>query len=126
MLNIVSKIQNTFSQKSESKPGVTFSFIKDRQSILKALSKSQESGKLIGVYCRELGEGMFLTGVDSIEQEGTVKVIIFETYDLCGKILNRTRVSLDEIKMVCPFDAEYVNPLIGKIENKRTAPVLVH
>jgi hypothetical protein len=83
------------------------------------LIKSQETGKLIGVYSRILGDGMFLTGVDSIENEGSTKVITFETYDLCGQILHRTRVTLEEIKMVCPFETAYVNPLLAQLSNKK-------
>lgn len=112
-------IQNTFSKKTESGTGIRFSFVKDRTGILKALIKSQETGKLIGVYSRVLGDGMFLVGVDTIETDGPTKVIAFETYDLCGQILNRTRVTLEEIKMVCPFETAYVNPLLARLSNKK-------
>jgi hypothetical protein len=113
MLSIVSKIQESFAGKDENQKGLHFNFIKDKDAMLHALSKSQEKGTLIGVYAKELGEGMFLTGVDKIESVGTQKIIVFETYEIYGKILNRTRVALDEIKMVCPFQIEYVNPLLG-------------
>ncbi len=122
-MSLVSRIQSTFSKKDENGGGIRFSFIKDRPAILKALMKSQETGKLIGVYSRTLGDGMFLTGVDNIENVGETKVIVFETYDLCGQILNRTRVTLEEIKMVCPFEAAYINPLLGQLNGKVSSPI---
>jgi hypothetical protein len=117
MLNIVSKIQNSLRGKEEGKGYPVFNFIKDKEAILKELSHSLEHGTLIGVYSRDLGEGMFLTGVDDIEDNGRQRVIVFETYDISGKTLNKTRISLEEIKMVCPFKIEYINPLLGKVKN---------
>ena len=124
MFSLLSKIQDSLSKKDQIANGVRFTFVTDRQGVLKALQKSQQTGKLIGVYSRELGDGMFLTGVDTIENQGSMKIITFETYDMCGKILNRTKISLDEIKMVCPFDANYINPILESApqETIRLAP----
>jgi hypothetical protein len=101
-------------------------FLKDRNSILKAISNSAETGKLLGVYSKVLGEGMFLTGVDNIENDGRGKVVVFETYDLSGQILGRTRVDLEDIKTVCPFDIQYVNPLIGAKPKTLSKPMLLN
>lgn len=127
MFDIVSKVQKSFFGKDESLAATPFKFLKDRNGILKTLTESLASGKLVGVYSRALGEGMFLTGVANVEGEGKTKVITFETYDLSGQILNRTSVSLDEIKMVCPFEVQYINPLIGTTKsNKSESPVLLN
>lgn len=118
MLNIVSKIQESFLGKDETKHKLSFRFIQDKQEIFKALSNSLQGGTVIGVYCRALGEGMFLTGVDDIEHDGTGQTtIVFETYDISGKPLAKTRIAADEIKMVCPFQTEYINPLLGKVKH---------
>jgi hypothetical protein len=117
MLNIMSKIQESLLGKDDAKHKLSFTFIEDKQAILKALLNSLKNGTVIGVYCRALGEGLFLTGVDDIEQNGTQQVVVFETYDVSGKALQKTRIAADEIKMVCPFQIEYINPLLGKVKN---------
>ena len=106
---------NFLKGKEEVKEQPSFNFIKDKEAILKELTSSLQKGTLIGIYSRELGEGMFLTGVDDIEDNGRQKFVVFETYDMCGKTLNKTRIAIDEIKMVCPFKIEYINPLLGKV-----------
>jgi hypothetical protein len=116
MMNLVEKIKKSLL--AQNKPGNSdtspLTFIKNRKAILKELTLSRDTGNLIGVYSRALGEGMFLTGVDNIEENHGTEVIVFETYDMSGQILNRTRVSVDEIKMVCPFTSAYVNPILKK------------
>src|SRR5688572_25165823 len=79
-------------------------FVKTRKSMLKELTSSMENGNLIGVYCKALGEGMFLVGINNIEENPSSEIVVFETYEQSGMILNRTRVSVDEIKMVCSFN----------------------
>jgi hypothetical protein len=116
MMNLVEKIKKSLSSqnKVESPDSGSLNFVKNRKAILKELMLSRDTGNLIGVYSRVLGEGMFLTGVDNIEDDHGTEVIIFETYDMSGQILNRTRVSVDEIKMVCPFNSAYINPILKK------------
>jgi hypothetical protein len=117
MLNMLSKIQESLLGKEEVKHKLSFTFIQEKEAILKELLSSLQRGTVIGVYSRALGEGLFLTGVDDIEQDGTRQMIVFETYDISGKPLPKTRISSDEIKMVCPFQIEYINPLLGKVKN---------
>jgi hypothetical protein len=112
-MSIVEKLKDVFSNtpKSESiSPGMEF--IKSRTAILQELLLSKESGKLIGVYSPAFGEGMFLAKVDQIETDGLHKVIIFHKYDMSGIILLRTRIELSEIKMVCPFNVSFSNPVL--------------
>jgi hypothetical protein len=118
MRSIFERIKESLFSNSamSNEPGTaSMTFVKTRKSILKALELSQRTGRMIGVYSRALGEGMFLTGIDAIEENerNGREVIVFETYDQSGHILSRTRVSLDEIKMVCPFNTAYVNPVLG-------------
>jgi hypothetical protein len=117
MLNIVSKIQESLSGKSEANGKMTFTFIQDKQEIFKALSNSLQRGTVIGVYSRALGEGLFLTGVDDIEHDGPRTTIVFETYDISGKPMPKTRIDASDIKTVCPFQIEYINPLLGKVKH---------
>jgi hypothetical protein len=122
MMNLVDKLKKSLSL-NQGKNELTEhfpAFVKNRKAMLKELHDSQANGHLIGVYSRALGEGMFLTGVDNIESEAGREVIVFETYDMSGQILSRTRVSLDEIKMVCPFNTAYVNPVLSNTRFKHT------
>jgi hypothetical protein len=117
MNSIVSKIQESLLGKGEAKHKMSFTFVQDKQEIFKELSNSLHRGTVIGIYCRVLGEGLFLTGVDDIEHDGPRTTIVFETYDISGKPLPKTRVDSDDIKMVCPFQIEYINPLLGKVKH---------
>jgi hypothetical protein len=82
-----------------------------KKGILRELVISKESSSMIGVYCRALGDGMFLTAVQSIERSTKGEIIIFHQHDISGKSLARTSVSLEEIEMVCPFNKTYQKPL---------------
>lgn len=110
--------KSIFSSSESGKVSNTGSmlFVKSRKGILKELRNSQESGTLVGVYSRAFGEGMFLTCVSNIEHDTAAEVVTFETYDQSGQMLNRTRLSIDEIKMVCPFESKYVNPILNKMQ----------
>jgi hypothetical protein len=69
-------------------------------------------GKVIGIYCPALGEGMFLTGVDDILTVESEEIIVLKPYDMNGILLHRNTISITEIRSVCPFDSFYINPMI--------------
>lgn len=117
-MSIVESLKKTFTLNSVSETfeNAPIVFAKSRKAVLKALSESKEHNLLIGVYSKLLGEGMFLVGVYDIETDGPMEIIVFETYEQSGTILNRTRLSLDEIKMVCPLNRRYVNPILYKLQ----------
>ncbi|HEX8037643.1 MAG TPA: hypothetical protein VF490_00770 [Chryseosolibacter sp.] len=85
-------------------------FVRTKKNILRELNMSKEHKTIVGVYCTAFGEGMFLTAVEDIEYLAKEEVIQFYPYDLSGKKLSRTRVQLNEIQMVCPFNKVYRNP----------------
>lgn len=118
MKNFAEKIKSLVSGKNEAQPShnlVPFDFIKSKKAILKQVIISKESGNLLGVYCRAFGEGMFLTGVEDIEDYEKEAIIVFNRYDMSGHILSRTRISIEEIQMVCPFSRSFVNPFLAKV-----------
>lgn len=90
--------------------------IKQRKTIREALIESRGTGKVIGVYCPVLGEGMFLTCVDEVTAQGKDEIIVLKPYDMNGVLLVKNELSLSAIKSVCPFESFYVNPL--KLNNK--------
>ncbi|MBT1699547.1 hypothetical protein KK083_21795 [Fulvivirgaceae bacterium PWU4] len=114
-MNFAEKIKAFVSmQTTETTPYdyTPLDFVKTRKGILKELVLSKQSGKLIGVYSRVLGEGMFLTCVEAIQPHGKDEQIVFHRYDMSGKMLARTRISIDEIHMVCPFNKLFRSPAL--------------
>ncbi|MBT1700375.1 hypothetical protein KK083_26040 [Fulvivirgaceae bacterium PWU4] len=115
-MNFAEKIKFLIGKKVSEPPAsldyTPLDFVKNRKAILKELVLSKQSGKLIGVYSRALGEGMFLTGVEAILSHGDGKdeLIVFNRYDMSGHLLARTKVSLNEIHMVCPFNKTFQTP----------------
>lgn len=115
-MNFAEKIKAFVSrQTTETVPSFDYTpldFVKTRKGILKELVLSKQSGKLIGVYSRVLGEGMFLTRVEAIQPHGKDEQIVFHRYDMSGQMLARTRISVDEIHMVCPFNKMFRSPAL--------------
>jgi hypothetical protein len=98
--------------KEAEKDPTPFEFVRSRKAILKELVISKKIKNVVGVYSDVLGEGMFLTAVQDIERtQKNAEIIVFYQYDVTGRLLIRTRVELDEIQLVCPFNKTYENPL---------------
>jgi hypothetical protein len=114
MINFAEKIKFLVTKKSTehstASDFIPFDFIKTRKGILKELVVSKQSGRLLGVYSRALGEGMFLTAVEAIVSHGKEELIVFNRHDMSGHLLARTRIPLDEIHMVCPFNKIFQGP----------------
>jgi hypothetical protein len=115
-MSLVNSLKKTLFFSPAQHDESTMTFVKTRRAILNELRNSMENGTLIGVYSKPLGEGMFLVGINNIEGDQSSEIVVFETYDQSGMILNRTTVSIDEIKMVCPFEKKYKNPVLYKIQ----------
>lgn len=114
MKNFAEKIRSLISPKKGPEKGSTpFEFVKSKKAILKELVISKKIKKVVGVYCDVLGEGMFLTAVEDIERTQSAEIIVFYQYDITGRLLIRTRVELDNIQLVCPFNKTYENPLFA-------------
>jgi hypothetical protein len=88
-------------------------FIKSRKAILKEINACKISGSALGITCSILGDGMFLTGIEDVYNNGVDYVIILKPYDMSGYCLNRNHLSLNEIRSVCPFKTLYRNPLLN-------------
>lgn len=81
-----------------------FDFVRTRKYILRELASSKEASTIIGVYSKSFGDGMFLMVVEDIAPSGRETIITFHPFDMSGKTLKNTRVALDEIEMVFPFN----------------------
>ena len=81
--------------------------------MLNKLIDSKDTGGLVGIVCSVLGEGIFITAIEDIqEQHGKEQVIILKPYDVSGHTFSKTHVLLSEIRAVAPFKAFYRDPLV--------------
>jgi hypothetical protein len=83
-------------------------FVKIRKAILREVTNSKRSGKLLAVSCAALGSGMLLTAVEDIYEAGKDEMmVVFKWYDKNSHILSMTHVSLDEISAVSPVNKSF-------------------
>ena len=93
-----------------------FDFIIDQKDILDALVRSKHNETAIGVYSLSLGDTMYITGVDEIEESDS-PIITLKKYDMSGHIFERHAIRLSEIVSVCPFTSPCKNPFLESLEN---------
>jgi hypothetical protein len=121
MKELLEKIkEGLFNLDANLEPTSAIRLIKARKIILKALQNALITQKVIGIYSPPLGEGMFLTGVESITTLGKEEIITLKPYDMNGIQLVRTDIAISEIRSACPFDSFYLNPFLFK-EKEATA-----
>jgi len=104
MMNLLEKLLSG-GNNHRTVTGASLNFIKSRKYMLKELQLSKDTGGVIGVYAQPLGEGMFLTVVESIDSSGKEDLITFHRYDLSGHILSRNELGISEIRMIFSFNA---------------------
>jgi len=102
-----------FTAKGTSGPTI-INIVKSRRAIARAILKSKQTENVVGIYCPALGEGMLLVGIEDVLTDHREEVIILKKYDLNGILLERTHISISEIRSLCAFDSKYENPLFRK------------
>ena len=113
MTNFITELNRLVFKRTEPvSPPTNLEFIKFRKSLLYALTQSRKNGTVVGIYSPALGEGMFVTGVDDIYNDNNERIVVLKRYDLSGAILQRTTISLGEIRAICVFDMPYRNPVL--------------
>ena len=118
-MNIIDKLRDIV--RGESAPRIRFSevrpsdleILRSKKNILQQLEICKEQGKLVGIFSRTLGEGLFVTGIEDIYKWEKEEIIVLKPYDIGGNILPRNYLSLSEIKAVCPFNCTYKNPFLN-------------
>jgi hypothetical protein len=114
-MNLLDKLKTFVGSGENHSSARDFRFTKNEKTILRYLLNSKEKGTLVGVYCPAFGEGLFLTAVEKFHSENEID---FFMYDTTGLRLLRNTVSLQEIKMACPFSDPYVNPILKEAVKK--------
>src|SRR4051812_19329371 len=79
--------------------------IRQRAQIRKQLLESKGTGKVLGIYCPLMGNGMFLTGVDDLIMAEKLEVVILKPYDMNGILLIPHQVPVTAIRSICPFES---------------------
>jgi hypothetical protein len=115
-MNLIEKFKTLVASGENHSSARDFRFTKNEKTILRYLLASEEKGTLVGVYCPAFGEGLFLTAVEKFHSENEIE---FYMYDTTGLRLLRNVVTLQEVRMVCPFSDPYVNPLLKKLNKDK-------
>jgi hypothetical protein len=98
---------------------IDFAFISDPDEILPALHDSKKYGTVVGISAPILGNGVFLTSVESIVETNSDHVITLKGYDVTGYILERNKLRLTDIRGICPFKSEFKNPYLKELTGER-------
>jgi hypothetical protein len=114
MKNFIEKLRDGIMSPFEHQPQQLNSLhlLKQRSLIRKQLIESKGTGKVLGVYCPIIGNGMFLTGVDDIILTDKHEMVVLKPYDMNGILLVPNQVPLTAIRSVCPFESFYINPIV--------------
>ena len=84
--------------------------------IYKTLVDSEENQSIVGIASEDLGQGMFMTSVREIIDEGQDVLIVLNSYDTSGCFLEKNKVHLSKITGVVPFKAVFTNPFLKALE----------
>jgi hypothetical protein len=90
-------------------------FLRNEKQMLHHIRLCKRSGGLIGVYADVLGQGMFLTTVEDIEEDDDGTAIVLKPFDMSGRLLKRSTLALKDINAICPFNQMYVEPRVQEI-----------
>jgi hypothetical protein len=94
-------------------------FISDPEQILPYLEHSKVEGTVVGISAPILGNGIFLTGIEDIRKQGEDFIIVLKGYDVTGYILERNKISLNDIRAICPFKSPFNNPYLRELTGER-------
>ena len=113
---ITERIRSIISGNSETilRKKHSFDCIRTRKDITRELMISKESKSLLGLISPSLGEGMFIVLVESVESNHSEQIVSFRRYEITERHFKETeRLTVNEIKGVCPFVHNYQVPLMG-------------
>jgi hypothetical protein len=98
-----------------------YNFTSNPIEILEALTGSKHEEKMVALIVPSIGEGLFITAVDDIVEEGGEAWIILKHYDSTGFMIERNRIGLSEIVGACTLNSKWKNPFM-KIVIKDNVP----
>jgi hypothetical protein len=106
--------------------GQQYDVIVRPEEILNAIAASRDHGTVIGIYSPELGDTMYITGIDELVVDGENTVVVLKKYDMSGHIFERHTLMLHEIVSVFPFTSPLKNPFLDKVEKDNDWYVIIN
>jgi hypothetical protein len=96
-----------------------FNFTREQGEILKALLNSKEKGTMIALAVPAIGSGVFITAVDDLFLNDGETFIQLKSYDVTGRIIEKTKIPLKEIVGACPLHSQWQNPYLKNLTNDK-------
>lgn len=94
-----------------------YNFTREPQEILKALLDSKEKGTMIALAVPSIGAGVFITSVDDLFLNDEETFIQLKSFDITGRIIERTKIPIREIIGACPLKSQWENPYLKNLQN---------
>lgn len=94
-----------------------YNFTRDQGEILRAVLTSKEKGTMLALAVPCIGAGVFITAVDDVFLNDSETFIQVKNYDVTGRIIEKTRISLKEIIGACPLNSKWENPFLKNISD---------
>ena len=96
-----------------------YNFTREEGEILKAVLDSKEKGTMIALAVPSIGAGVFITAVNDVTLNDGETFIHLKSYDVTGRILEKTRLSLKEIVGACTLHSQWQNPYLKNLANDK-------
>lgn len=94
-----------------------YNFTRDSAEILKALLDSKEKGTMIALAVPYIGAGVFITAVDDLFLNDGESYIQVKNFDVTGRIIEKTKIPIEQIIGACPLNSQWENPYLKNIAN---------
>ena len=96
-----------------------YNFTREQGEILKALLNSKEKGTMIALAVPSIGAGVFISAVDDLFLNDGETFIQVKSFDVTGRIIEKTKIPLKEIDGVCILHSQWQNPYLKNLANDK-------
>jgi hypothetical protein len=96
-----------------------YNFTREPGEILNALLNSKEKGTMIALAVPSIGTGVFISAVDDLFLNDGETFIQLKSFDVTGRMLEKTRIALKEIVGACILHSQWENPFLKNLANDR-------
>ena len=96
-----------------------YNFTREPGEILKAILDSKEKGTMIALAVPSIGAGVFITAADDVSLNDGETFVHLKSYDVTGRIIEKTRISLKEIVGACTLHSQWQNPYLKNLANDK-------
>jgi hypothetical protein len=96
-----------------------YNFTREQGEILKALLDSKDKGTMIALAVPSIGSGVFITAAVDVSLNDGETFIHLKSYDVTGRIIEKTCIPLKEIEGACILHSQWENPFLKNLANDR-------